>query len=162
MSDIIRIKPHHFIDIITKYGAGTLSFSPHPYGHAVHSTARIIIDNRDVLLELELGADDICTPCIHNIDGICDDIIDTSYRPDAPASKREWNLLIDRRWCDRLGFKQGDRLSAAQFCQKLREIDGDITDIYRELPADRTAERLLKLEKGVEKFMDIDTEISSG
>ena len=161
MSDEIHIKPHHFIDIITKYGAGTLSFSPHPYGHAVHSIARNIIDNRDVLLEIDLGADDICSPCIHNIDGICDDTIDTSYRPEAPQSKHEWNLLIDRRWCKRLDIGRGDRLSAVQFCCKLREMNRNITDIYREIPANRTTERLLNLEKGVDKFLDSDSETSS-
>ena len=152
MSDVINIKPHHFIDIITKYGAGTLSFSPHPYGHAVHSVAKNIIENHDSLLEIDLGADDICKPCIHNISGICDDTIDTSYRSAAPQSMREWNLLIDRRWCKRLGIGQGDRLSAIRLCEKIRDMKGDITGIYREIPAHLTAERLLNLGKGIELY----------
>ncbi len=152
MTNVIRIKPHHFVDIITGFGAGT-RFEPHPYGHAVHTVARHILENRDVLLEMELGADDICKPCIHNIDGLCDDTIDISFRPTAPPAKREWNLLIDRRWCERLSFKQGDRLAARQFCERLRDHAGDITDIYREIQADRTADRTVNLKEGIDKFL---------
>ena len=58
MKDIIRIKPHHFVDIITSFGAGEISV-PHPYGHAVHIVAARILHNQDILLEIEFGADDI-------------------------------------------------------------------------------------------------------
>jgi len=153
MPTMIHIKPHHFVDIITKYGAGTVPSTPHPYGHAVHTVAALLIFNREALLEMELGADDICGPCIHNVDGLCDDTIDTSFRPDAPPSKREWNLLIDRRWCERLGIEKGDRMTAQRLCKLIRDRAGDITDIYREIPADRTAERALKLRKGIEKYL---------
>ena len=153
VKDIIRIKPHHFVDIITGLGDGTLRFEPHPYNHAFHTVARHILDNRDVLLEMELGADDICEPCVHNIKGLCDDTIDTSYRPSAPQAKRELNLLIDRRWCKRLDIKQGDRLTARQFCERLRDHAGDITDIYREIPANRTAVRAVNLKEGIGQFL---------
>ena len=154
MKDIISVKPHHFIDIITSIGAEE-KFPPHPYGHAVHTVAEQILNNRDILLQMELGADDICKPCIHNIDGICDDTIDTSYRPEAPSLKREWNLLIDQRWCERLKLKQGDQLSAREFCRRLRDFAGDITDIYREIPADHTEKRELKLKEGIRMFLSV-------
>ena len=153
MKTFITIKPHHFVDIITKYGAGTVSPEPHPYGHAVHTVTAQILGNPDILLEMELGADDICGPCIHNIDGLCDDTIDTSFRPEAPPLKREWNLLIDHRWCKRLGMNEGDRMTARRLCEIIRDYSEDITDIYREIPSDRTAERALKLRKGIEKFL---------
>ena len=150
---VIRVKPHHFIDIVTSFGAGQVTFEPHPYGHAVHTVAEQILSNPEVLLEMELGADDICTPCQHNINGLCDDTIDTSYRPQAPSSKREWNLMIDQRWCERLQLGQGDRLTAREFCERLQNCAGDITDIYREIPARRTAERASKLERGIAKLL---------
>jgi len=158
MKDVIYIKPHHFIDIITSFGAGQRAFEPHPYDHAVHSVAAKILDSRDILLEMELGADDICKPCKHNIDGLCDDTIDTSFRPDAPSSKREWNLMIDQRWCNRLELQQGDCLTTREFCQRLQDYAGDITDIYRELPAERTAEKTSRLKRGVKKFLNEDLE----
>jgi hypothetical protein len=153
MKDVIRIKPHHFIDIITSFGAGEI-FVPHPYGHAVHIVAAGVLHNRDILLEMELGADDICAPCKHNINGLCDDTIDTSFRPNAPSSKREWNLIIDRRWCERLKLQQGDRLTAREFCERLRDSSGNITDIYQEIPAKLTAERTQKLKSGIKKFLE--------
>ena len=154
MNEIIYIKPHHFIDIIREFGAGTLTFEPHPYGHTVHTTAEKIVNNRDITLEVEPGADDICKPCRHNINGMCDDTIDISYRPGAPSSKREWNLIIDNRWCERLKIKQGDRLTAGEFCKMIKKLSGDFGDIYREIPAERTAKRADNIRKGIGKFLE--------
>jgi len=159
---MITIKPHHFVDIVTAFGDGCVQFQPHPYGHAVHSVAKEILENRDVDLRIELGADDICLPCLHNIDSLCDDTIDTSYRPSAPKSKREWNLIIDQRWCERLGLQQGEKLTARDLCLRIRDQAGDISDIYREIPADRTAERQAKLSKGITKFLEQDRPAQEG
>lgn len=147
------IKPHHFVDIVTALGEGRSDPEPHPYGHAVHTVTRQILGDPDVELRMEFGADDICSPCCHNVDGLCDDTIDLSFRPQAPKSKREYNLLIDQRWAERLGIEQGDILTARALCRRIRDRAGDITDIYRETPADRTAARQSKLEKGVAKFL---------
>jgi hypothetical protein len=152
--DMITIKPHHFVDIITAIGDGRTEFQPHPYGHALHIVAEQILGNRDVCLRIELGADDICLPCRHNVDGLCDDTIDTSFRPKAPKSKRQYNLLIDRRWSERLGVQQDDQLTARELCLSIRDCAGDIRDVYRELPADRTAERQAKLQEGVARFLE--------
>ncbi|MEW6355050.1 MAG: hypothetical protein AB1696_01885 [Planctomycetota bacterium] len=153
MGDVIRTKPHHFIDIVTSFGRGQETFKPHPYGHAVHTVSAKVLAERDVMLEMELGADDICAPCKHNIGGLCDDTIDTSFRPGAPSSKREYNLLIDKRWCKRLGLKQGDRLTARAFCERLKDRCEDLMEIYRENPPDRVAERTATLKAGIEKFL---------
>jgi len=150
---MIRIKPHHFVDIITALGGGQKTFQPHHYGHAVHTAAEEILRRPDILLRIELGADDICAPCCHNVAGRCDDTIDTSYRPAAPKSKGEWNLLIDRRWCDRLGLKQDDQLTAVELCRRIQQCLPHLPDIYREIPADRTAERAGKLAAGLAEFL---------
>jgi len=151
---MISIKPHHFVDIITALGAGRSEASPHPYGHAVHSVTKKIFTDRDVDLRMEFGADDICLPCRHNFNGVCDDTIDTSFRPQAPESKREYNLLIDERWSEQLGLRQNDQLTARELCLRIRDRAGDISDIYREMPADRTAARQAKLQKGIAKFLE--------
>lgn len=150
--EMVRIKPHHFVDIITSYGRGE-TFPPHPYGHAVHTVAERVLSRHDILLVMELGADDICKPCQCNVNGVCSDVIDTSYRPKAPPRKQDWNLLIDKRWCERLGLSPGDRLSARQFCERIRDRAGDITDIYVEIPAEMTAERAQALQAGVRRFL---------
>ncbi|MBT7055403.1 MAG: hypothetical protein HN976_09965 [Lentisphaerae bacterium] len=87
------------------------------------------------------------------MDGLCVDTIDTSFRPEAPRSKREWNLIIDQRWSERLGLRQDDQLTARESCLRIRDRAGDITDIYREIPFDRTAARRAKLQKGIDKFL---------
>ncbi len=154
MSDVIRIKPHHFVDIITEYGAGREEWEPSAYGHAVHSVAARLVEDRDAMLEMESGADDICAPCIHNKDGLCDDTIDTSFRPEAPSSKREWNLAIDGRWYERLGLKDGDRLTAREFVRRVRDaLGGGIADVYREIPPEMTAERRKNLQSGAERYL---------
>ena len=153
MQSGISIKPHHFVDIITSFGKGKWTFKPHPFGHAVHVISQDILANRDVLLKIELGIDDICKPCKHNKNGICDDTIDTSHRPEAPSSKNEWNLLIDLRWCDRLNIKQDDLFTAREFCEMIRDNKRDITDIYRKIPVSLTAERNVNLVKGIECYL---------
>jgi hypothetical protein len=149
----IAIKPHHFADLITAFGSGQVCFEPHPYGHAVHLVARQLQANAELPLAIELGADHICGPCIHNVDGQCDDTIDTSYRPQAPRLKREWNLRLDQRWCRRLRLRPGDRLTARQLGERLRDLAGDIADIYREIPRERTAKRAANLQRGIELFL---------
>ncbi len=150
---MINIKPHHFVDILTGFGKGNTDPEPHPYGHAVHTVTRAVLADPDVDLRVEIGADDICTPCRHNVNGACDDTIDTSYRPEAPPSKQEWNLLLDRRWCERLGLGQGETLTARELAARIRENSEDIQDIYREIPADRNDERRANLHQGIDWFL---------
>ena len=151
---MISIKPHHFVDIVTALGDGRTEFQPHPYGHAVHTVAKDILSNPDIDLRIAMGADDICLPCRHNLDGLCADTIDTSFRPLAPKSKREYNLLIDERWSQRLGLRQDDQLTARELCLRIRDCADDIEDIYRETPSDRTAERQARLQRGIAKFLE--------
>lgn len=154
MSDqITLIKPHHFVDIITSFGEGKRTFEPHPYGHAVHTISDRILHNPHALLQIELGIDDICLPCIHHVAGSCDDTIDISYRPAAPPAKADWNLLIDKRWCKRLELEQGEQIGAYQFCERIREGMGNMTDIYREIPVSMTASRRAKLLNGLAYYL---------
>ncbi len=150
---MIIIRPHHFIDIMRTLGDEQGEFEPHPYGHDVHAVAAEILADRDVMLEMEFGADDICKPCVHNINGTCDDTIDTSFRPQAPRSKQAWNLLIDQRWCAVLGLAGGDRLTARQFCERLRRSLDCVADIYREVPPERVADRTEKIRRGIEEYL---------
>lgn len=151
---MIAIKPHHFVDIIVSFGECKRSFEPHPYGHAVHTVSMRILEDRDIELVIENGADDICAPCKHNIGGICDDRIDTSYRPDAPPTKLAWNRLIDSRWCERLGIKQGERITARDLCERIRESIEGMSAVYRELPTDRIARKAANLAKGIDFYLE--------
>ena len=149
----LRIKPHHFVDIVARIGAGERTFSPHRYGHLFHLAARRILDDPETFIELELGSDDICDPCVHNKAGICDDLIDLSYRPDAPPLKQDWNLLLDRRWCSCLQLQEGVRLTGTEFCRRLLEVGREaIQSIYLEIPPTMTARKGRSLRAGA-KFL---------
>ncbi len=149
----LTLKPHHFVDIIRSFGCGQKTFEPHPYGHAVCTVSEAILSNPETALTIELGADSICHPCVHNIDGVCDDTINTSNRPKAPKSKQAYNLLIDQRWSQRLGITQGDRFTARELCRLIHDKMGDTTDIYHEMPADLVAKRRENLVNGLEYYL---------
>ena len=153
MTDVILIKPHHLVDIIRALGGERIAFEPHPYGHNVHGVAKKLLENRDAVLQMELGTDEICEPCIHNVNGACNDVIDTSFRPQAPRSKQEWNLTIDRRWCKALCLADGDRITARQFCERLRQQIDRMTDISREVPPERVATRREEIRRGIERYL---------
>lgn len=149
----IRIRPLHFVDIVCDYGAGTEEFTPHPYGHAVHTVANIMLGDRDTLLEITLEPDDVCMPCVHNVDGVCDNVIDRSFRPTAPVLMRDWDLRINRRWCERLGIAEGDRYTARELCMRLRERAGDITELFPEIIDDRILTKEKNMREGIRKFL---------
>lgn len=64
MKKYIKIKPHHFIDIITSFSTDKVLFKPHHYKHQVRYVSKEILENKNLILEIELGANDICEPCI--------------------------------------------------------------------------------------------------
>ena len=150
---MIRIKPHHFVDILRDLGAGKPFLSPPEYRHAVPQTAQALQDDPDVLLELTAGVDDICAPCAHNRNGTCDDVI-TRYDP--PIAKDVYNRRLDERWFERLGLHEGSRLAAREFCELLRRRMGDLRTLYLERSETDTLERQRNVEKGIETFLSLE------
>lgn len=151
----IRIKPHHLVDIISALGAGPPVLGPSPYGHALHTVTVRVLEDPDALVLIELGADDICAPCMHNVSGRCDDAIDTSYRPAAPTSKGAYNLLVDRRWCDRMQLRQGDTLTVRGFCERLLASVGDISGVYREEAGSYIVDKARDIRTGVGRLLPV-------
>ena len=150
----IVIKPHHFIDILTDVGRGHTDWQPMPdFGHAVHLVARRLMANRDVLLEMEPGIDDICRPCVHHVGDECDDVRANPY-PGQPAPKMEWNLMLDRGWSALLGLERGDRLTAREFCKKVQDAAtlDTVRPIYPGQPEEVTQDRFRNLMAGVKIF----------
>lgn len=150
---MIAIKPHHFVDILISFHEECIVPEQHQYGHDVHTVTRKLINNPDTLLRMELGADDICTPCVHNKNGKCQDVIDITFRPLAPSSKREYNSLIDERWLNQLDLQNGDTIAARNFCLLILEKVSDITSIYVENPKEKIAQKQMMLNKGIIAFL---------
>jgi hypothetical protein len=153
MQHVIRIKPHHFVDIVSDYGLDCHILAPQAYGFALHTvTARVIADP-SVFLQMELGADDICKPCCHNNNGCCDDTIDIGDRPTAPTSKMAYNLLVDQRWCQALNLQQDSTLTVTDFCDLLRNPNLDLTSIYPEEPASYIPGKRRAILLGIERLL---------
>jgi len=143
----MRARPHHLIDIISQYGAGT-PFRPAAYGHAVHVVAEQVIADPEVPVEFVVDADDICAPCIHLVDGRCDDVLS---QLDPPISKQDYNDDLDRRLLDFLGMSEGQTMAFREYLRIIREhLDG--IEAVCTHPGEDPAQRLAKLTSGLEKF----------
>jgi len=70
---VIAVKPHHFVDIIADYGIGQVASEPNDYHNDVPGVTAAVLGDPGVMLRIESGADDICKPCVHNVNGLCDD-----------------------------------------------------------------------------------------
>jgi len=154
MEKIVHIRPLHFVDILCDHGAGKDIFAPHPFGHALHLFAGRIMGDKDTLLEITLDPDDVCKPCLHNRSGECDNVIDTSFRPTAPPLMRDWDLLINQRWCERLSIAEGERYTARELCLRLRDRAGDITGIFPEFIDNRAETKARNMREGIRKFLE--------
>lgn len=102
---------------------------------------------------MELGADDICAPCLHNREGGCDDSIEASHLPVNLRSKQAYNLLLDTRWCERLELQQEDTLSVKDFCLRLSLASDYLRDIYAEQPEAYVHDKAQCLERGLARLL---------
>ena len=149
----IKIKPHHFVDIMASFSKRKIVLEPHPVGHARHTVTQKILLDKHLVLEIEPGADAVCAPCSHNRDGKCDDKIDTSLRPKAPESKQKYNLMLDQRLMKRLKINPGDKITAQALCGLLEKNLLKLSEIYRELPRKLVSQREKDLRLGIKKYL---------
>lgn len=143
----MKARPHHLLDIITSYGAGH-EFKPSSYGHAVHTCAEIVLSNLDTDLEFFVGADFICEPCIHNIEGRCDDVISSL---DPPVSKQDYNDDLDRRLLVHFGLQEGDRMTFGEYLKVIREHFEGLPELCAH-PKQPVADRAANLDAGLRRL----------
>ena len=114
---IIRLRPHHLIDIFKHSGNGLDLSKPHPYGHAQHIIAEKILNNPDTEIEFICENDDICKPCRHRgADNLCSDVL-SRFSP--PVSKQQYNDELDKSVFEMLEIVSGERMSARVFLELL-------------------------------------------
>lgn len=112
-NNIIRLRPHHLVDIFKHIGNGLDLSKPHSYGHAQHLIADKILKNPDCMVEFVCENDDICKPCIHLMpDNFCDDELS---QLDPPMSKQTYNDNLDRRLFKMLKISPGYKTTARDF-----------------------------------------------
>jgi len=108
----MKLRPHHLVDILSDHGNG-VEYTPHPYGHALHSVAAQVLTDPTVEIEFVLAADDICAPCRHlQPDGKCDDILSQLKEP---LSKQAYNDRLDSDLFSYLGMMPGMRMKRDEF-----------------------------------------------
>ena len=146
---MLKIKPHHLLDVIRDYGAGR-SWKPHPYGHAVHTVAQSLLNDREQAVVLVLGVDAICDPCRKNDNGTCTDWTES---PGHRIRKEDWNRRIDQRIFELFELEQQTVISALDFARlALRQLD-DVYAIWREVPREQTRERVKNLSRGLSAYI---------
>jgi len=143
----MTLRPHHLLDIITAYGAGA-EFRPHPYGHAVHTCADIVLSDLDTEVEFIVGADFICEPCIHLVEGRCDDAVS---QLDPPPSKQDYNDDLDRRVFAHLELQHGTVMTVREFLQVVREHCEGLPKICVH-PKRSVEDRAANLDAGLKKL----------
>lgn len=91
---MIRLRPHHLIDIIRNIGQDR-PVEPHPYGHAQHLITQSLLDGDDHQIMLVGEADDLCAPCKRlNGEGHCEDMLP---QLEIGVSKQKYNDVLDNR-----------------------------------------------------------------
>jgi len=92
MNHVLKLRPHHVLDIIRNYGHFG-KFTPHHYGHAQHLVSQKLVSDLNTPIQLIIGSDDICNPCIHLLpNGMCDDVL---HQLEEPVSKQEYNDSLE-------------------------------------------------------------------
>lgn len=111
---------------------------PHPYGHRVHEVTREILENVDRPCLLVVGNDDVCGPCIHLHDGLCDDILP---QLEGRVSKQGYNDDLDRRILGYLGIAPDAMMPVSTYLGIVKaNLDG-IVDICTHPGEDRETRR---------------------
>jgi hypothetical protein len=149
--EVLRIRPHHFLDIIRDLGAGIIHEPYLPYGHNVHLVALWLRENHDMILETIIGVDETCLPCKKLVEGRC---TDTTVKQGRTISKQDYNDLTDRRYMERLGIEQGYRTTAREFCKLTLERLGDIYSLYPEVEKEKTTLRKKHLMRGLKAYIE--------
>ncbi len=143
--NIIKLRPHHVLDIISDYGHGQ-QFKQHEYGHALHVVADSIIADLDQNVEFIIGADEICKPCKHLLhDGECDDVLHQVY---PPKQKQKYNDELDEKLFNYLGIPKNSIMTIRKYLEIVDELLPGIEMVCAH-PGENLDLRLKGLERGL-------------
>jgi hypothetical protein len=146
--EVLRLRPHHILDIVTSYGAGE-RFEPHPYGHSLHIVAKTVLADSRLKTELVAAADAVCHGCRHlQRDGRCDDVLS---QLDPAPSKQAYNEVIDCRLLDDLRIKPGAVMMLREYLALVNQRVPGIEKICTH-PKEDERQRLASLTAGLVKL----------
>jgi hypothetical protein len=149
---IIKIRPHHFFDVIKLYGKGIDHFVPDKYyHHDFYKIANEIVGNDQLELFLTVGADDICGPCKYQgINKKCEDTISHIV---GIGSKDRWNEIIDRRIIEKTRIGDERKIAAKEYCRILLD---HIEMVYRVWEEESEGQKITRYEaflNGAKKYL---------
>ncbi len=146
--ECMEIRPHHLLDIISSFGAGS-EFKPAvAYGHAVHTCAEIVLGDLDTPLEFVAAADFICAPCIHLVDGVCDDTVGVH---DPPVMKQDYNDALDRRLLAYFGLAERDQMTFGEYLRVIADNFEGLAEMCSH-PNEEVSVRDANLRAGLDKL----------
>lgn len=149
---MIRIKPHHFIDIIKLYGTGIEVFVPDEnMGHDFYKVANLLIAHPHHAIQLTIGMDDICQPCRMCKNGHC---LDSFHLVDSFDSKESYNQLLDERILSYYHLNLEETYSGYELCTILFEHHHYIYDIWQEENQIITKKRHNFFQIGSQKYLN--------
>lgn len=122
----MKLRIHHFFDIIRDFGSGK-KIEAHPFGHAYHMVAELILTDADTKWQLVVASDETCTGCSHLINGVCDDEI--THRNDI-SSKEAFNNHLDTRIMSACGFEESEKYSPTELCRLAHKYLANIEFVY--------------------------------
>jgi len=104
---LLKLRPHHLLDIVMQYGYGE-EFKPSPsHGHAVHIVAQKVLADLGIQIQFVNAADDVCKPCKYlSPDGRC-----------IQGTKQVRNTERDRNLLNYLEIPEGTTMTERQFLQ---------------------------------------------
>jgi len=146
---MLRIRPHHILDIVRNIG-NKRPLIQHEYGHLVHTVTEKIIRDPNVLCELVVRNDDICTPCrMLNKEGQCEDIL---AQLEEPVSKQEYNDELDRQLLAFLSIEQGTIMKLSDYLSLVMDNFDAVVSICTHPKEDRETRRT-GLRNGIEMLL---------
>ncbi len=153
--DKIVIKPHHFLDIIKLYGAGLDIFVPdEKMGHDFYRIGNMILNDKNILMSLTTGKDDICTPCKYCRNGKCIDSLSSIKDFDM---KDDYNKALDKRIIEFFNLDLNKEYTSYELCNIYLSDASFIFNVWKEEDDDKTDMRYDYFVKGAKKYIHTKT-----
>lgn len=125
----LKIKPHHFMDIIKLYGKGIEKFVPdEKMEHDFYKVANQIIQDKNTLLHLTVDGDDICKPC----KSFQQECIDPLTSIPGFTKKNAYNQTLDERMISLFHLDVQKTYTAKELCTIYQKNHNLIFNVWKE------------------------------
>ena len=114
---MIKIRPHHFLDIIRDYG-NEVKREPHPWGASLTSVTDSIISDISQDIQLVMNVDSICETCSKLNGKICEAQINDDLL------MRDYNDQLDSSIFSALSIKPNEVMSIVKFLNAINDNIG--------------------------------------